>query len=117
MIGSLTSATSAGSLAARQVDLNTLSRPVEPGAVASRPGADQAEAKELFNRWVGMTFYGQLLSEMRKSLGKTAYFHGGRAEEVFQGQLDQQIAEDMADASAESFSGPLYNLAMLQQPR
>jgi hypothetical protein len=58
-----------------------------------------------------------LLAEMRKSVGKSAYFHGGRAEEVFQGQLDQQIAESMADASAQSFSGPMFELAMLSRPK
>jgi flagellar protein FlgJ len=114
MIGAAATAT-VPSIAARQVDLNSLSTPFKPPELSPQQSAGKAEAKKLFNRWVGMTFYGQLIGAMRKSVGKSEYFHGGRAEEVFQGQLDQQLAEDMADASAETFSGPMYELAMLSR--
>ncbi|MEQ8790167.1 MAG: rod-binding protein [Pirellulaceae bacterium] len=117
MIGAATSFGNSSSLAARQVDLNSLTTPVQPPELTTEQLAEKAEAKELFNRWVGMTFYGQLLGEMRKSVGKSAYFNGGRAEEVFQGQLDLQMAEQMADASADTFSGPMYELTMLSRPR
>jgi hypothetical protein len=102
---------------AGRVDLNSLLSPIQPDPPSPEQQAQQAKTKELFNRWVGMTFYGQLLSEMRKSVGKSPYFHGGRAEEVFQGQLDLQIAESMADAGAHSFSGPMYELSMLTRPK
>ena len=31
---------------------------------------------------LGETFYGQMIKAMRSSVGKPAYFHGGRGEEV-----------------------------------
>lgn len=100
-----------------KVDLNEIRSNAPQPAPTPEQLAKTKKTKELFNRWVGMTFYGQLISTMRKSVGKSNYFHGGRGEEVFQGQLDLQLAESMADASAESFSGPLYELAMLGPPR
>ena len=81
----------------------------------TRPGnqADNGELKEAFTDFVGQTFFGQMLAAMRKTVGKPAYFHGGRAEEVFQGQLDQVLSEKLSEASADSFSQPMYELFML----
>ena len=69
-----------------------------------------SKLREVFDDFVGQTFYGQMLSAMRSTLDKPAYFHGGRAEEAFQSQLDQVLAEKMADASAEKFTGPMFDL-------
>ncbi len=77
---------------------------------------DRQRVREAFDDFVGQTFFTQLLSAMRKTVDKPAYFHGGRAEEIFQGQLDQQLAEYMADASAEQFTGPMFELFMLPRP-
>ena len=71
--------------------------------------------REAFGDFVGQTFFGQLISSMRSTVDKPAYFHGGRAEEVFQGQLDQMLVEKMSDASKETFAEPMYNLFMMQQ--
>lgn len=81
--------------------------------------ADKAspELREAFTSFVGQTFYSQLLGSMRKTVDKPAYFHGGRAEEVFQGQLDQTLAEDMTKATADQFTGPLFDLFMLGRPQ
>jgi flagellar protein FlgJ len=78
--------------------------------VNSEPNANDGKLREVFDDFVGQTFYGQLLSSMRSTLDKPAYFHGGRAEEAFQAQLDQVLAEKMADASAEQFTGPMFDL-------
>jgi hypothetical protein len=64
---------------------------------------------------VGQTLFGQLLGAMRKTLGKPAYFHGGRAEEIFQQQLDQVLAEKISDASAEKFSDPMFELFAMKR--
>jgi Rod binding domain-containing protein len=66
------------------------------------------ELREHFTQFVGEAFYGQMLKAMRATVGKQAYFHGGRAEEVFQGQLDQQMAEHLTKASADKFAKPLF---------
>jgi hypothetical protein len=68
------------------------------------------ELRETFDQFVGETLYGQMLKSMRKSLGKPAYFHGGRGEEVFQSQMDQLLVEQVSKASASSISGPMYEL-------
>ena len=74
------------------------------------------ELREAFSSFVGQTFYSQLLASMRKTTEKPAYFHGGRAEEVFQGQLDQVLAEEMTERTADQFTGPMFDLFMLGRP-
>jgi Rod binding domain-containing protein len=77
--------------------------------------AKDGKLREAFDSFVGETFYGQMLKEMRKSVGKAPYFNGGHAEEVFQGQLDQMLAKHMAKSNAHSFSGPMFELFSLNR--
>ncbi len=113
----------------RPVDL-AAARPAQlkvPGRLGpsdARPGgapkaADAAAEQEVLRRTfesaIGQTLFGQMLKAMRKSQGKPAYFHGGRAEEAFQQQLDQVLAEKMAQSSAPSFAGPMFELFSLQR--
>jgi peptidoglycan hydrolase FlgJ len=86
-----------------------------PGVLQSEAGngnskVSQKELREAFDDFVGQTFYSQMLSAMRKTVDKPAYFHGGQAEEVFQAQLDQTLSERLADATAEQFTGPMFDL-------
>lgn len=92
----------------------------------ARQAADQArllqgkkpedgELREAFDGFVGETFFGQMLASMRKTVGKPAYFYGGRAEEIFRGQLDQQLAQEMTKASANTFTGPMFDLFMMSR--
>ena len=83
-------------------------------ALATAP-ASQAKVREAFTDFVGQTFFTQLLSEMRKTVDKPAYFHGGQAEEIFQGQLDQVLAEHLSEATADSFAGPMFEMFMLRR--
>lgn len=82
-------------------------------ATDAAPDPERLRVREAFDDFVGQTFFSQLLASMRQTVEKPAYFHGGRAEEVFQGQLDQVLAEEMAEASADQFSGPMFELFML----
>jgi peptidoglycan hydrolase FlgJ len=66
------------------------------------------ELRERFTQFVGEAFFGQMIKAMRATVGKPAYFHGGRAEEVFQGQLDQKLAEHLTEASADKFAEPMF---------
>jgi hypothetical protein len=84
------------------------SAPLAAQALHSNP-----EVRQAFDDFVGQTFFTQLLTEMRKSVAKPAYLHGGTTEEVFQGQLDQVLSEKLSDATAEQFSGPMFELFML----
>jgi hypothetical protein len=85
---------------------------VQPAAAKppSRDEAGKEELREAFQSFVGETLFGQLLEAMRRTVGKPAYFHGGRAEEIFEQQLDQVLAEKMAATSAAEFSGPMLEL-------
>jgi peptidoglycan hydrolase FlgJ len=73
------------------------------------------ELRKAFDSFVGQTFFGQLMQSMRKTVGKTAYFNGGRAEEIFQQQLDSVMAEKISKSSADQFSGPMFELFNLQR--
>lgn len=74
---------------------------------------DDAELKEAFQDFVGQTFFGQLLASLRSTEGEAAYFNGGRAEEIFRGQLDQVLTEKISDASADKIADPMYDLFRL----
>jgi len=71
--------------------------------------------RQAFRDFVGQTLFGQLLSSMRNTVGKPAYFHGGRAEEVFTQQLDQVLVEQITEASASTVADPMYELFNLQR--
>jgi Rod binding domain-containing protein len=66
------------------------------------------ELRETFTQFVGEMFYGQMFKAMRSTVGKPAYFHGGRAEEAFQGQLDQTMTEQLTKATASKFAEPMF---------
>jgi peptidoglycan hydrolase FlgJ len=76
---------------------------------------DQLDERQAFDRFVGGTFYRQLLGAMQKTVGKPAYFHGGQAEEMFRAQLNQTLADKMAEATADQFTGPMYELFQLSR--
>jgi len=73
-------------------------------------GPDEKRLRETFEQFAGEVFFGQLLKAMRKTVGKPAYFYGGRAEEVFRGQLDMVLAEKLAHRSGEQLAGPMFEL-------
>jgi len=68
-------------------DFSIQSALASPAKVPARSALRRA-ADEL----VGEVFYGTLLRQMRQSPLKGKYGHGGRGEEVFQGQLDAVFA-------------------------
>ena len=69
---------------------------------------DAQEVQKTFRTFVGEAFFGQMLKAMRSTQDKPAYFHGGRAEEVFRGQLDQALAEVMTESSADTIADPMF---------
>lgn len=76
---------------------------------------DASELQEAFTDFVGQTLFGSMLSSMRKTVGKPAYLHGGRTEEIFQQQLDQKIVEEMTESSADSVAQPMFELFNMQR--
>lgn len=81
-------------------------RPEAP--TAKQQVAKAKEVQETFRTFVGESFFGQLMKSMRSTQGKPAYFHGGQAEEVFQSQLDQTLAQEMTAASADKIADPMF---------
>src|SRR4051794_37218534 len=82
---------------------------VEPSPGPSLKGRGSSdEVREKFTQFVGEAFFGQMMKAMRSTVGKPAYFYGGRAEEVFQGQLDQTMAQHLTKASASKFADPMF---------
>lgn len=76
--------------------------------LAQTPVENAEEVREAFVSFFGETFFSQMIKSMRSSVGEPAYFHGGRAEEIFRGQLDQTLTEEMTEASADQFGEPLF---------
>jgi peptidoglycan hydrolase FlgJ len=91
------------------------SKGLDQAAALERTDGEQPELRKAFEDFVGQTFYSQMLSAMRKTVGKPAYFHGGQAEEIFRGQLDQVLSEKLSDATADQFAGPMYDLFALSR--
>jgi len=89
---------------------------LEPGtlksAAVSRGGRDTPELHKAFTDFVGQTFFGELVKQMRATVDKPAFFHGGMGEDIFQTQLDQIMVERMSDVTAATFSDPMYQLMM-----
>jgi peptidoglycan hydrolase FlgJ len=89
---------------------------ITPAKTPNLTGAAQnPQLRKAFDNFVGETFFGQLMRSMRKTVGKPAYFNGGRAEEIFQQQLDQTLAGKVSESSADKFSGPMFELFTLQR--
>lgn len=82
---------------------------------AAAPTGQGGELQESFKQFVGQTLFGQMLSSMRQTVEKPAYFHGGQTEEIFQQQLDQVLVEDITDASADKIADPMFELFNLRR--
>ena len=95
--------------------MNSSSKSTKLPSSLSDPNASSPELREAFTDFVGQTLFGSMLSSMRKTVGKPAYMHGGRTEEVFQQQLDQHIVDDMTKSSADTISGPMFELFNMQR--
>ncbi|MBN1854945.1 MAG: rod-binding protein [Pirellulales bacterium] len=72
------------------------------------PQEEAAAVREAFTEFIGKTVFGQMLKAMRKTVGKPAYFHGGQAEEIFRSLLDETLADEITQASADQWADPLF---------
>jgi peptidoglycan hydrolase FlgJ len=77
--------------------------------------AQNSNLREAFDSFVGQTFFSQMLQSMRKTVDKPAFFNGGQTEEIFQQQLDSVMSEKLSKASADKFTGPMFELFNLQR--
>ena len=70
--------------------------------------ADTDKMKSTFQDFTAGTFYKEMLKSLRKMHNKPAYMYGGRGEEIFQGQMDQEVAENLAHSKGSQISDPLF---------
>ena len=68
--------------------------PVASPAAEGRARAAQRNAQARSTRSSAKRSMARCSASMRKTVGKAAYFDGGRAEEIFRGQLDQVIVAE-----------------------
>ncbi len=73
-----------------------------------RATGSSLETKQAFQNFVAGTFFKQMLKSLRSGQGEIQYLGGGQAEKMFRGQLDQQLAEDLAKDHGAHFAAPLY---------
>jgi hypothetical protein len=78
------------------------------GTVSS---ADVTE-REAFQAAVAGTFFKMMLKSMHKMHDKPAYFHGGQAEEAFQNQMNELLAEDFAKTNGAPLVESLYKASV-----
>ena len=91
-----------------------------PDAVKAAKGraedpAENEKLRDAFQSFVGETLFSQMLKSARKTQNKPAYFHGGRAEEMFQQQLDQVLAEKIAKSDGASYSDAMFELFTMKR--
>jgi peptidoglycan hydrolase FlgJ len=80
----------------------------DAAALRGTPQTGDPEVRGKFQDFVAGTFYKTMLKAMRDTQRPPKYFHGGQAEQIFQGQFDQQIAEQMAREHGARFADPLF---------
>jgi len=94
----------------------SLTEPKEPkGPLGSDPKPENEDLRKAFQDFVGQTLFSQMISSMRSTQDGAAYFDGGRAEKIFQGQLDQILSEELSEASASKISDPMFKLFQLRR--
>ena len=93
-------------------------KPLRPSAPTAAQQLDDAkEVQKTFRTFVGESFFGQMLKAMRTTQGKPAYFHGGQAEEMFRSQLDQTLAQEITETSADKIADPMFRQQFPQQAK
>ncbi len=93
-----------------QNDVNDVNGPTN-----SKPKPEGEDLRKAFQDFVGQTLFSQMISSMRSTQEGAAYFDGGRAEKIFQGQLDQILSEKLSEASASKISDPMFKLFQLRR--
>ena len=66
--------------------------------------------RELLHQFIGQTFIGQMLKSMRATQEKDPLFHGGHAEDMYQGLLDMEMTNKLTQATSKTLSEPMYKL-------
>ena len=91
--------------------INTMSMPAAV-STTSITGAQSAKARrKAYGEVVGNMFYGTLLKQMNESKIKGNYFHGGRGEEAFRGQLALELGKRMGQSPTDPLVNRMFEAA------
>ena len=82
------------SLTALALGPQTAAPPVAVGRGGA--GSDLATARRTAQQFIGETFYGLMLKELRKTTSQEHLLFGGRGEETMQPLLDQYVGQKLA---------------------
>lgn len=95
-------------------DRDALARQLKSAGVGSRP----AEADKAWKaaKKVEAVFLGMLLKEMRKTVEQGSLFHGGMAEEMFQGELDDAYVKSFESAPGMGIARIYFGQIMRRNP-
>lgn len=69
----------------------------------------QVLLRQAVDEMVGVTFFAPMLKMAHNSAIKGKYGHGGRGEEIFQGQLDLELAKRAGRGMKSGLSETIYN--------
>lgn len=87
-----------------EVTNGTTGANVEPTSITK----SNDDLRDAFTDFIGQTFFSELIKSYRSTQQPAAYFNGGRAEKIFQGQLDQMFAEELSEHSADKVAAPMF---------
>ncbi len=104
--------TSLSSASTANMAINADKTPEKPDASKTK---NDDEFRKVFHQFVGTTFFGQMLKSMRATQEKSPYFDGGRAEEIFQSQLDEKLVDKITEASSRTVSEPMFKLMTINR--
>lgn len=79
------------------------------GAAAASPERRKAMLRQAVDEMVGVTFFGQMLKMARNTCLKGEIGHGGRGEDIFGAQLDQELARRAGAGMKDSLSETIYD--------
>jgi len=99
-----------------QQQFRTLLSKKESSDAGPGTARDDSELHKAFTDFVGQTLFGRLIASMRATQQEPAYMDGGQAEKIFQGQLDQVLAEEMTESSADTSADQMYELFRMRKP-
>ena len=74
---------------------------------AEKVAPDQAQVEKQVRNWVGESFYGTLLKQMRDDPFKTEMFDGGKGGEAYNQLFDQRLAQHMAGGVGSKIVRPI----------
>lgn len=81
-----------------------------PGnAAAASTGRRKAMLRQAVDEMVGVTFFGEMLKMARNARIRGDIGHGGRGEEIFGAQLDQELARRAGSGMKNSLGETIYN--------